>query len=241
MNQAAFAAALLDPDLAVPDGLVDPQGRPAPLRFAVYRNNVVSSLTNVLEAGFPVVRALVGDQFFAAMAGVFLREHPPKSRILMLYGDEFPGFLQGFPPVAHLGYLPDVARLELAMRQSYHAADGVPVSPDLLIPDRLLMARFCFSPPIRLVTSAWPLWSIWAAHTRGGPMPSAMQAEAVLIVRPDYDPDPRLLPPACVPVLSALLAGDPLVTALDVAGEGFDLAGLLALLFGTNAITGLTQ
>lgn len=241
MTQAAFATALLNPDLGVPVGLTDPQGRAAPLRFGIYRNNVVSSLSKVLEVGFPVVRALVGDRFFAAMAGVFVRAHPPKSRILMLYGDEFPLFLKGFPPVAHLGYLPDVARLELAMRQSYHAADSVPVSADLLTPDRLSKARLCFAPATRLVISDWPVWSIWAAHTRGGPMPAAMQGEAVLILRPDYDPDPRCLAPACVPVLAALLAGEPLETALDLAAEGFDLAELLALLLGANAITGLTQ
>ncbi|MES2667402.1 MAG: DNA-binding domain-containing protein [Pseudomonadota bacterium] len=239
MTQAAFAAALLDPDLAVPDGLTDPQGRAAALRFGVYRNNVVSSLTKVLEAGFPVVRALVGDGFFAAMAGAFLRRHPPTSRILMLYGDEFPAFVQRFPPVSHLGYLPDVARLELALRQSYHAADGVPLSADMLTPDRLLTARLHFAPALRLVTSDWPVWSIWAAHMRGGLMPTAMQGESVVILRPGYDPDPRPLAPACVPVLAALLATEPLESALDHAGEGFDLTDFLALLLGGGAITGL--
>ena len=82
-----FARALLDPEAEVPWGLTDPEGRPAPKRFSVYRNNVASSLTRALEAAFPTVRKLVGDEFFAAMAGVFLRAHPPQSRMLMLYGD----------------------------------------------------------------------------------------------------------------------------------------------------------
>ncbi len=237
--QSAFAAAVLDPDLAVPDGLVDPQGRPAPLRFAVYRNNVAASLTKVLEAGFPVVRALVGDQFFAAMAGVFLRAHPPVSRIMMLYGDAFPGFLAGFPPVAHLGYLPDVARLDLAMRQSYHAADAMPILPEVLTPDRLLTGRLTFAPALRLVQSEWPIYAIWAAHLRGGPPPT-MQAQSVLILRPEFDPEPHLLGPAA-PVMAALLAGQSLPAALDVAGDGFDLAGLLALLLGAGAITGMDE
>ena len=37
MTQSAFAHALLDPEAAVPVGIVDPQGRPAPKRFSVYR------------------------------------------------------------------------------------------------------------------------------------------------------------------------------------------------------------
>ena len=112
MNQAGFARALLDPEFAVPEGIIDPNGKPAPKRFSVYRNNVASGLIKALEASFPVIRKLVGDEFFAAMAVVFARAHPPRSRLLAQYGDAFPDFLSRFPPVSHLGYLADVARLE---------------------------------------------------------------------------------------------------------------------------------
>ncbi len=121
---AGFAAALLDPDLAVPSGLVDPSGRPAGKRFDVYRNNVVASLSSALADGFPAVHALVGAEFFSAMAGVYVRVHPPNNPRMMYFGAQMPAFLEGFGPVAHLAYLPDVARLELALRASYHAADA---------------------------------------------------------------------------------------------------------------------
>lgn len=124
--QNTFAAALLNPEADVPLGLIDPQGRPVQKRFDVYRNNVASGLTRALEASFPVIRALVGEAFFGAMAVEFLRAHPPKSRLMMLYSDAFPPFLATFPPVADLAYLPDVARLEQALRESYHAADAPP-------------------------------------------------------------------------------------------------------------------
>jgi hypothetical protein len=69
MTEAVFRAALFDPAAPVPAGLTGPDGRPAGARFDVYRNNVVAGLTAALETGFPTVRALVGEVFFAAMAG----------------------------------------------------------------------------------------------------------------------------------------------------------------------------
>lgn len=237
MNQSAFAAALLSPDLPVPVGLIDPQGRAAPKRFSVYRNNVAVSLTKALEDGFPAVRKLVGDAFFAAMAGEFLRAFPPRSARLMYYGDDFAPFLAGFPPVARLGYLPDVARLEMALRESYHAADASPVAPEALAAMGLeaLMGRAVrLAPSLRLVTSDWPIVSIWRAQMRNGPPPK-MQAEAALILRPAFDPEPHLLPPAGAAVIAALSDARTLGDALSLAPE--DEAGsVLGLLLSGQAI-----
>jgi len=150
--QPDFAAALLNPSAPLPAGLIDPMGRPAPRRFDVYRNNVTLGLIRVLQAGFPATRTLVGEDFFAAMAREFLRAHPPKTRMMMLYGDEFAGFIAGFAPAAALGYLPDVARLEQAIRQSYHAGDAAPMDAAVFAgmnEGRLMALRF----PLRLPCS----------------------------------------------------------------------------------------
>jgi hypothetical protein len=235
MSQTAFVAALLDPALAVPEGLLDPEGQPAGRRFDVYRNNVAGGLTKALEAGFPAVRKLVGDQFFAAMAGVFLRAHPPQSRILMLYGSEFPAFLGAFQPVAHLGYLPDVARLEQAVRESYHAADHVAVPLAGLTPEALLERRLRLAPSARLVRSRWPVHAIWAANMAGGPAPVA-GGQDVLVLRRGFDPEPHLLPFGGGDFVAALGQGQTLGAAIDAGGDGFDAGAVLGLLLGQEAI-----
>ncbi len=74
MTQADFAAALLDPECPIPAGLVGPDGRPSTKRFNVYRNNVVVSLTRVLRDAFPATARLVGEEFFAAMARVYIAD-----------------------------------------------------------------------------------------------------------------------------------------------------------------------
>lgn len=239
MSQTAFRAAILDPDLPAPAGLTDPEGRPAGRRFDVYRNNVTVSLTEALRQAFPVVARLVGDDFFAAMAREHLRAHPPKSPVLMFYGEAMPAFLEAFPPVAHLGYLPDIARLELALRQSYHAADAPPAAPETLAalaPEALIGARLTLAPALRLLRSRWPVHAIWMANTQGGPTPSVVEAQDVLVVRPAFDPLPLLLPGGAAPFITSLLAGTSIGAAVDAVPE-FDLTATLGLLIGANAIT----
>ncbi len=239
MSQSEFRAALLDPARPVPAGLTDPQGRPAGRRFNVYRNNVTASLTEALRQAFPVILKLVGEEFFTAMAREHLRAHPPRSPLLMFYGEDMPAFLEAFPPVAHLGYLPDIARLELALRHAYHAADAEPIAPETLqalAPDALVASRLKLAPALRLVRSRWPIHAIWHANAKGGGAPNEVVAEDVLVIRPDYDAEPALLPPGAAPFIAALLGGATFGDALD-AGGAFDLTATLGLLLSARAIT----
>lgn len=242
MTEAAFAAALLDPDRAAPPDLTDGAGRPAGRRYDVYRNNVTVSLCDALEQAFPVLRALVGDEFFRAMAQVYARAHPPASPLMMFYGAQMPAFLAQFAPVAHLPYLPDVARLELALRESYHAADAAPVDPAALAalpPEQLGQLRLRLAPAPRLLVSDYPIGSIHRAHVDAAAPAPAPGPEAVLIVRPGFDPVPHIITPKAASFVAALAKGQPLELALDAAGEGFDPGPTLGLLLTGGAVAAL--
>ena len=244
-DQTDFTEALLRPDLPHPENLIDHAGRPAGKRFDVYRNNVVLSLSEALETSFPVLQKLLGEQFFGAMAGLFVRQHPPTTPMMMYYGDEMPAFLTGFEPVQKYPYLPDVARLELAMRQSYHAADATPIDPQIIatLPaDQLMAARLDIAPSLKLLRSRWPIFSIWSAQTHGTPMPEAPSGEALIITRAEFDPAPQLLPAGGATFVMALQAGEAFGQALDKATTAipdFDLQTTLGLLIAGNAITAI--
>jgi hypothetical protein len=236
--EAEFRAAILDPARPAPGGLTGPDGQPAGRRFDVYRNNVTVSLREGLAQAFPLLRQLLGAEFFDAMATVHLRAHPPASPLLWQIGEAMPAFLAGFPPVAHLPYLPDVARLELALRHSYHAADASPLPSEALAaipPDRLMMARVTLAPALRLVRSAWPLHAIWKAQIHGGP-PPAWQPEDVVVLRPGYDPLPHRLPPGGADFVAALAEARTVAGAMGAAGPGHPLAETLGLLIAGGAI-----
>jgi hypothetical protein len=244
MTGTAFCRALLDPSLPIPVGLTDPQGRPDARRFAVYRNNVTVGLTGALEAGFPVIRKLVGDEFFAAMARDFVRANPPASPVMLRYGTGFPAFLAEFPPVAHLPYLADVAKLEIALRESYHAADAAPVSADAFAripPDSIGEARLCLAPALRLIRSPHPVFSIWCANVRSTAACLCPGAQDVLVLRPGFDPEPHLVPAAAATFLEALQAGETLGRAITASGPTLDLDETLVLLVAGGGVTGLEE
>ncbi|MEL7149637.1 MAG: DNA-binding domain-containing protein [Pseudomonadota bacterium] len=242
VDQTAFREAVLTPDMPRPAGLSDGEGNPAGRRFDVYRNNVAVSLTEALETAFPVIRKLVGDANFKLLAGAFLRQHPPSSPLMMFYGAEMPAFLATFEPTQTIGYLPDVARLELALRESYHAADAEPIDPTVLqtvTPDVLLANHLTLAPSLRLIRSPWPIHAIWRFNMDNGPKPTSV-AEDVVVLRADMDPEPVLLPPGGGTFLAAVLNGVPLGAAFETAAsevETFDLSQTLALLIGAHAIT----
>nr|WP_170538840.1 DNA-binding domain-containing protein [Ruegeria arenilitoris] len=246
VSQSEFRAALLDPAAPVPEGLLDDQARPAGRRFSVYRNNVAVSLTEAMHQAFPVITKLLGSQNMDGLAGIYLRQHPPSSPLMMFYGENFPEFLAGTEQLAHLGYLPDVARLELALRRAYHAADSQPIAPDALAtlpPEDLMQARLGFAPAMHLVRSDWPIHVIWRYNTEDGAPKPQPGAQDVLITRPEFDPSPHLLPPGGFDWITAMQAGQTIGQAFEATTTrtpAFDLGATLALLLQGSAITSVT-
>lgn len=183
----------------------------AAIRFAVYRNNVAHSLREALGRRFSVVRRLVGDEFFGAMAAEFIAAHPPQSPVLQEWGWEFAGFLTEFPPVARLPYLPDVARIEWARGRAYHAADADPLDPSALVED----APIRLHPSLRLLRLDQPAVSIWAANQPGrdGRVRGSGAETALIWRRPDFDVPVQALKPLDAAFITALMDGATLARA----------------------------
>ncbi len=113
--------------MALPDGLRAWNGSEPSKRFSVYRSNVRGALVEALAVRYPVVQRLVGEDFFRVMSRDYALNNLPPSPVLIGYGENFPEFVEGFEPAATLPYLADVARLESAYWQAYHAADDAPL------------------------------------------------------------------------------------------------------------------
>lgn len=245
---AAFGAVLLDPERQTPGGVVGPRGKAADKRFNVYRNNVTHGLVTALGEIFPAVARIVGEGNFRILARDFVRRHPPRSPLVFEYGHAFADFLHGFEPLRQLPYLADVARLERAWLDAYHAADAAPLAAGRIgavAPEALALLRFTPHPAMRLIDSRFAIHTILVAH-RFGPMPErirADEAESVLVTRPGLHVMLHRLEPGQHAFLDALERKRTLQEAAGQALErcpSFDLARAIGVLIESGAFSGLS-
>ncbi len=219
---AAFSTALLRPERETPSLIAGPKGKGAVERYNVYRNNVTVSLIEALAAIFPAVRRITGEEFFRAMARFHIRETPPNSPLLFEYGRDFPAFIASYEYAQDMPWLADVARIERAWLNAYHAADAEPLSPSVLtaVPaERLGDLVFMPHPAARIVRSRFAAVTIFAANRIRDPFDkiNAGEPEDALITRPGFEVDVRRLPAGEAEFLSLLIAGEPLGVAADAA------------------------
>lgn len=242
-DQTAILNAIFGPKRDVPTEIRGNTTQSAHTRLDIHRNNVTTSLSGALETGFPMLRKLLGRDKFKDLAIAYLRKHPPNSPAMIFYGNEMPDFLIRYRTTCGIKYLPDVARFELACRQSYHAADATAVRIDTVeayLSQSLDNAYIQLSPASRVLESSWPIFSIWRFHVDASAPSPTMIAEDVLITRPVFDVIPKLLPKGGSKFIKSLQDGTCFGQATDEAmncNEAFDLEKTLRLLIEAHAIT----
>ena len=236
-RQTAFAAALLDAAMPIPDGLVAPGGGPVGRRFAVHRATSTLGSIGALATRHPVLERLLGAETFVDLARAFLRVDRPRTALLIDWGGGLPDFVAGHPDLAEWPWLADVARLEVAWSEAHHAAEAAPIGLVELAaidPERLAAGRIVLHPSLRLLASPWPVAGIWAANGEIETIEAG--AEHMVVVRPGADVLVHPTDAAGFAFAAALAHGARLVDAaagaLDI-DAGFDagahLVGLVRL------------
>lgn len=248
-DAALFASALLDAGKPAPAFLTSATGLNDPRRFAVYRNNVTVSLINALRSNFPSIERLVGDEFFAAMVHAYSTANPPRSRLMFEYGENLPEFLETFEPVRPYPYLPDVARLEIFWRQAFHEADAPVLDGAALASvtqDDFPHLTFIRHPATRILASRFAAGSIFAANRKDADTAAIdpSMAQTVLVTRPLYDCQVRILEPGADEFFSCLLHGDSMRAAVEAAfamSPKFDLPAAAGMLIASGAFTAIKE
>lgn len=215
--QARFAEALL--------------GRAGAPGLAVYRGNVFGNWSQALAGAYPIVRKIVGEEFFEGLAREYARAHPSASGDLNEYGAQLAEFVAAFAPTQDLPYLPDVARMEWLAHRAYYAADAAPFGLEALDES----SRLALTPPCALLASEWPLARIWTVHQDDyeGEIDVDLGAGAdrILVHRPRWRAQVRSLAPGDYRFLDCARRARTLGEALEAAAAedpGFDPSLALA-------------
>jgi hypothetical protein len=246
--QAEFIASLTLRQDALPSGVVSHVSPSPSGRFGVHRNTVVLGLIDTLQARYPAVMRLVGDEFFRAAARLYVAEDVPRSAALFEYGGGFPDFLARFEPARGLPYLADVARLEWLRHRAYHAADAEPMPAAALaqVPaERIGDVMLQLHPSAATLASDYPVLSIWETNVTDAevrPIGPDLPGEAVLVVRPALEVLVMRLGPGGVAFIEGIASGGSFAAAAgraEAASPDFDLAGGLGALLAVGAFTGI--
>lgn len=168
--QQAVRRAIVDGAAAELDRFIAGGAIEAEDRIAIHRHTAQQTLVKTLALSHPVVRKLVGEEFFEGAARFYLERAWPDTAWLDAFGAGFGLFLESFAPAATLPYLSDVARLEWAVHEALHAADNIDGSTRLdlerlaAVPPELSGSlRFTAHPSLRLLPLAHAADEIWRA------------------------------------------------------------------------------
>lgn len=242
--QKEFARALRDPESPTPRPVRKTPSAKHSRRFDVYRNNMVVSLIEALASTFPAVQRLVGDEYFKAAARAYIERHPPRSPVLLLYGEFFGEFLDRLPSASGVPYLGDMARLEWARINALHAPDAEPAVIEVFagLPEtELESVTFGLHPSLSVIASRWPVVSLWSASLDSGSAEVDMKtAEHAVVIRPVLNVGVHGRDPGDGAFLEALSRGLDLGSAAQQAletSEHFDLAAQLQFIFEIGAVT----
>lgn len=161
-----------DPQRAFTAWLRDPSGPPPAgwdaRRAGVYRDLVFNNLRELLAGTFPVIRAVLGDEAWAALVRAFLRGHACATPLFPEVAREFLRFLDDHEPLPR-PFLRELAHYEWAeLALQIADAHGAP-------PRRVAAGAAEAAAPVgalldgalALSPLAWPLAYAWPVHRIG--------------------------------------------------------------------------
>jgi hypothetical protein len=239
--QGAFASALRD---GAQDAVewADGDGISAAARLRVYRNNGRAVFERALEATFPVVRERVGHDYFRQLAHFYRRAHPSTAGDLHEIGRHFAGFLHRYHSDGPYEWLADLAALEWAIAEAGVAADSAVTTASALAglaPDAMAGARFRFVPSLRCISARVPVVTVWRTSQPGADSTAidlGAGTESAIVHRTDQGVQLRGLPADEFSLVTALVRGATLETALEDSGLALDRLPVVLLALFTDGI-----
>lgn len=177
-----------------------------------------------LQAAYPVIAQLIGEEAFGHLARDFWEQHPPKHGDLAQWGDELSGLINRIPALQTEPYLADIARAEWALHTAATAAEQAAdfASFSLLTEYDPAALTLQLAAGTAVITSNYPIASILTAHlynqpsfTEVGNLLRHTVAQHALVWRAGLRPMVASCSAGEAAFVSQLQHGDSLLAALD--------------------------
>jgi len=245
-TQAAFSAALRSGDAGLLASQIVDGGIAPEQRIQVYRNNHRLAALATMQATYPVIERLGGNDWFRQSAAQYQKRFPSRSGDLQYLGENYPEFLRSQLGETPHAYFADVAALEWAYQLVLSAEERAPVDLAVLraiAPQDYERLVFVPRPALRLVESQFPILAIWQANQPSEETVPEIGLDGnpsrVLLIRREDHVELRELSEGSSLLLQQWQLGTPLGAAAAAAAAGstaFDLPVCLRELLGLKAI-----
>lgn len=221
-----FQAQVLHPraDARAERELLPSRSLDAAERLAIYQRGYRLRLLECLQADFPAVRRIAGDERFGELVGGYLERHPSRHWSLNPLGHAFALYLEREAPRGpRIGLLAELARLEWAMQEVFDAPASSALAADELqrtAPGDWTRLRFAPVEALRLLAFEHRCNAIATAVRRDEPLPPlGRKRTCVVVYRKDWAVWRMDLDPLQFALLAALCRGRTLGQALSAAAR----------------------
>lgn len=124
--QKDFISSLIDEDVNV-NRYIKRKKFSTQAHLQVYQNNFLLNHIDALQAVYPKLIKIIGEQSFKALAKKYVQNYPPLTGCFFEWGGELPSFIREIKEFNNLPYLTDVALYEWLCHETMSAAYVPPI------------------------------------------------------------------------------------------------------------------
>jgi len=208
--QRSLQAHVIDGDDAIVNAIDCTDTVPADTRLKIYSDAYRLRLIEALEANFPALAKLLGDEAFSRVTQEYMTIHPSRHFSIRWFGHRLSEFLSESPDYRDQPWLGELANWEWKIATAFDAADTTLITIDDIArvsPDEWAELRFALHPSVQRISLATNVVSIVKAVATDSEIPTPTRLDATvdwLIWRQDLGVQYRSLEPAEAAALEAI-------------------------------------
>src|ERR1700683_103631 len=203
-------------------------------RVDIYANMYFYRLLEVLQEDFPATLAILGADRFHNLVTGYLIEYPPAHFSIMHAGRNLADFLRDHPIREDFPFIADLARMERALIEVFHAADASALDAEqmrAIAPANWPSIKLGLHPAIEILELEWKVPEVLRAVERGEePRPPTRENVGVIVWRNRNVAHHREIDAVERDLLTALAKGisfAEVCEAIAAGVEGEDLAAVV--------------